>query len=87
MNYWMKRVPNLSSRLPSRDQLLEVIGLELRRRSPVRSTAVFALGVLAGGFLALLLAPEASLQLRERLAARRSDGAEDAETLAGAMDS
>lgn len=60
-----------------KDDLLEVLGLETKRttaESLVPALSAFAVGILLGAGLGLLIAPKPGAQLRDDLRSRLRDG-------------
>jgi hypothetical protein len=73
----MSNLPSHLPSLPSRDQMLEVFGMEARRRHPLRNATLFSLGLLAGAFLALMFAGPSAAELRSRVRRAGRNGAGD----------
>lgn len=67
---------NLPDHLPSTDEIIRALGLQVRRKSGsdiVPSVALFGAGLLVGAGLALLFAPSSGRELREELGERAAE--------------
>lgn len=74
---------DLSSNLPSSEEILRALGLQTRAHHDVMpSLALFGAGILVGAGLALLFAPTTGQELREGISAKASDLADRVATTA-----
>jgi hypothetical protein len=69
---------DISSSLPSADELVRALGLQSRHshNDVIPSVALFGAGILVGAGLALLFAPSSGRELREEISSKASDLAE-----------
>jgi hypothetical protein len=69
----MRDFSNLSSQMPSTDDFLNALGLEMRRsnsESMLSSIAIFVAGVTVGVAAALLFAPQSGSETRAEIGER-----------------
>jgi hypothetical protein len=71
-------IKDISSSLPSAEDLIRSLGLQSRQahHDVIPSVALFGAGILVGAGLALLFAPTTGRELRDEISTKASDLAE-----------
>lgn len=71
----MELTDNIVRNLPSAEEIVRALGLQLRRNSHdlLPTVAVFGAGLLFGAGLALLMAPTTGRELREEIGERAAE--------------